>query len=129
MSGLVPAVQERITNVAVSFSFAGRMFVVGRGAEFATAREIALKLLETCRVAAEPLTGTGLAHGPVDVRDDLTMNDCAANSCRNRGWSLSPAFVRMTEPSRAIVAEYSATLSAAAQIWASIASPPASSIT
>jgi hypothetical protein len=29
------------------------MFVIGRGAEFATAREIALKLLETCRTAAD----------------------------------------------------------------------------
>jgi glucosamine--fructose-6-phosphate aminotransferase (isomerizing) len=71
MAGLVPAVLERITNVAVSFSFAGRMFVIGRGAEFATAREVALKLLETCRVAAEPLTATDLAHGPVAALDAL----------------------------------------------------------
>jgi glucosamine--fructose-6-phosphate aminotransferase (isomerizing) len=47
------------------------MFVVGRGAEFSTAREIALKLLETCRVAAEPLTATDLAHGPVAALDPL----------------------------------------------------------
>jgi glucosamine--fructose-6-phosphate aminotransferase (isomerizing) len=47
------------------------MFVVGRGAEFATAREIALKLLETCRVAAEPLTATDLAHGPVAALDSM----------------------------------------------------------
>ena len=47
------------------------MFVVGRGAEFATAREIALKLLETCRIAAEPLTATDLAHGPVAALDSL----------------------------------------------------------
>ena len=45
------------------------MFVIGRGPEFATAREIALKLLETCRVAAEPLTATDLAHGPVAALD------------------------------------------------------------
>jgi glutamine---fructose-6-phosphate transaminase (isomerizing) len=71
MEALVPQVQEQITNVAVSFAFAGRMFVIGRGAEFATAREIALKLLETCRVAAEPLTATDLAHGPVAALDAL----------------------------------------------------------
>ena len=47
------------------------MFVIGRGAEFATAREIALKLLETCRIAAEPLTATDLAHGPVAALDPL----------------------------------------------------------
>jgi glutamine---fructose-6-phosphate transaminase (isomerizing) len=67
----IAAVEEQITNVAVSFSFAGRMFVIGRGCEFATAREIALKLLETCRVAAEPLTATDLAHGPVAALDAL----------------------------------------------------------
>ena len=39
--------------------------------EFGTAREIALKLLETCRVAAEPLTATDLAHGPIAAVDSL----------------------------------------------------------
>ena len=58
-------------TVAIPFAYAGRMFVVGRGAEFATAREIALKLLETCRIAAEPLTATDLAHGPVAALDSL----------------------------------------------------------
>jgi glutamine---fructose-6-phosphate transaminase (isomerizing) len=71
MSQLVPMVQERITSVAVPFAFAGRMFVIGRGVEFATAREVALKLLETCRVAAEPLTATDLAHGPVAALDPM----------------------------------------------------------
>ena len=47
------------------------MFVIGRGTEFATAREISLKLLETCRVAAEPLTATDLIHGPVAAIDGL----------------------------------------------------------
>jgi glucosamine--fructose-6-phosphate aminotransferase (isomerizing) len=47
------------------------MFVIGRGPEFATAREIALKLLETCQIAAEPLTATDLAHGPVAALDAL----------------------------------------------------------
>ena len=45
------------------------MFVIGP--EYATAREIALKLLETCRVAAEPLTSTDLAHGPVAALDPM----------------------------------------------------------
>ena len=39
--------------------------------EFATAREIALKLLETCRIAAEPLTATDAAHGPIAALDSL----------------------------------------------------------
>ncbi len=71
MRALVPALEKRIAAVAVPFAFAGRMFVVGRGAEYATVREIALKLLETCRVAAEPLTATAFAHGPVAALDSL----------------------------------------------------------
>jgi glutamine---fructose-6-phosphate transaminase (isomerizing) len=68
---LTPELEARIAAVAVPFAFAGRMFVVGRGAEYATVREIALKLLETCRVAAEPLTATAFAHGPVAALDSL----------------------------------------------------------
>jgi glutamine---fructose-6-phosphate transaminase (isomerizing) len=71
MGSLVRSLETRIAAVAMPFAYAGRMFVVGRGAEFATAREIALKLLETCRVAAEPLTATDLAHGPVAALDPL----------------------------------------------------------
>jgi glucosamine--fructose-6-phosphate aminotransferase (isomerizing) len=71
MPDLMTSVEKRIANIAIPFAYAGRMFVVGRGAEFATAREIALKLLETCRIAAEPLTATDLAHGPIAALDSL----------------------------------------------------------
>jgi glutamine---fructose-6-phosphate transaminase (isomerizing) len=71
LDALIPELEERIQPIAAPFAFTGRMFVIGRGAEFATAREIALKLLETCRVAAEPLTATDLAHGPVAALDPL----------------------------------------------------------
>jgi glucosamine--fructose-6-phosphate aminotransferase (isomerizing) len=65
------ALEPRLAALAVPFAFVGRMFVIGRGPEYATAREVALKLLETCRVAAEPLTATDLAHGPVAALDAL----------------------------------------------------------
>jgi glutamine---fructose-6-phosphate transaminase (isomerizing) len=68
---LLPAIERRTSELAVSLAFVGRMFVIGRGPEFATAREISLKLLETCRVAAEPLTATDLVHGPVAAIDGL----------------------------------------------------------
>jgi glucosamine--fructose-6-phosphate aminotransferase (isomerizing) len=71
LHSLVPALERRIGEVALPFSYTGRMFVIGRGTEFATAREIALKLLETCRIAAGPLTATDLAHGPVAALDPL----------------------------------------------------------
>ena len=65
----LPHFERETRALSVPFSYTGRMFVIGRGTEFATAREIALKLLETCRVAAEPLTATDLAHGPVAALD------------------------------------------------------------
>jgi glucosamine--fructose-6-phosphate aminotransferase (isomerizing) len=68
---LIPELERRVLPVAQAFAFTGRMFVIGRGPEFATAREIALKLLETTRIAAEPLTATDLAHGPVAALDPL----------------------------------------------------------
>jgi glutamine---fructose-6-phosphate transaminase (isomerizing) len=71
LEGLLPALERRASELAVSLAFVGRMFVIGRGPEFATAREISLKLLETCRVAAEPLTATDLVHGPVAAIDGL----------------------------------------------------------
>ena len=66
-----PGLERSTAKLALPFSYTGRMFVIGRGVEFATAREIALKLLETCRIAAEPLTTTDLAHGPVAALDPL----------------------------------------------------------
>jgi glutamine---fructose-6-phosphate transaminase (isomerizing) len=71
MERTTPELELGVRQIAPSFASVGRMFVVGRGIQFATAREIALKLLETCRVAAEPLTATDLAHGPVAALDPL----------------------------------------------------------
>jgi glucosamine--fructose-6-phosphate aminotransferase (isomerizing) len=71
MEETTPELEVRVRQTALPFASVGRMFVVGRGIQFATAREIALKLLETCRVAAEPLTATDLAHGPVAALDPL----------------------------------------------------------
>ena len=67
----LPLLEREAAAIAVPFASVGRMFAIGRGPEFATAREIALKLLETCQIAAEPLTATDLAHGPVAALDPL----------------------------------------------------------
>jgi glucosamine--fructose-6-phosphate aminotransferase (isomerizing) len=71
LAEVLPAIEAQAQAVALAFAYVGRMFVIGRGFEFSTARETALKLLETCRVAASPLTATDLAHGPVAVLDPL----------------------------------------------------------
>jgi glucosamine--fructose-6-phosphate aminotransferase (isomerizing) len=71
MAEALPRFEDTVPSVARAFAYVGRMYVIGRGIEFATAREIALKLTETCRVAAEPLTSTDLAHGPIAALDPL----------------------------------------------------------
>jgi glucosamine--fructose-6-phosphate aminotransferase (isomerizing) len=67
----IPEFERLARSFSIPFTAVARMFVIGRGPEFATAREIALKLLETCQIAAEPLTATDLAHGPVAALDPL----------------------------------------------------------
>jgi len=71
MTGLIPRLAAAVAAPANAFAFVGRMFVMGRGLEFATAREVALKLKETCRIAAEPFTATDLVHGPIAALDPL----------------------------------------------------------
>jgi glucosamine--fructose-6-phosphate aminotransferase (isomerizing) len=72
---LLATAVDRLTaeadEAARALVFAGRLFAIGRGVEFASAREIALKLTETCRIAAEPLTTTDLSHGPIAALDAL----------------------------------------------------------
>jgi len=63
--------ESAVIRMAPNFAFIGRLFVTGRGTELATAREIALKLQETCRIASHALSATDLAHGPVTAVDPL----------------------------------------------------------
>jgi glucosamine--fructose-6-phosphate aminotransferase (isomerizing) len=58
---------------AVSRYLAGghrdRLIVVGRGYEYATARELALKLKELARVAADPYSAADFLHGPLALAE------------------------------------------------------------
>jgi glutamine---fructose-6-phosphate transaminase (isomerizing) len=68
---VLPELEEAVAPIATAFAYVGRMYVIGRGIEFGTAREVALKLTETCRIAAEPVTSTDLAHGPIAALDAM----------------------------------------------------------
>ncbi|HKD31958.1 MAG TPA: SIS domain-containing protein [Gaiellaceae bacterium] len=71
LADAIPELENAVVPIATAFAYVGRMYVIGRGYELSTAREIALKLTETCRVAAEPLTSTDLAHGPIAALDSM----------------------------------------------------------
>jgi glucosamine--fructose-6-phosphate aminotransferase (isomerizing) len=111
LDGLIPDLERRVLPLAASFAFTGRMFVIGRGPEFATAREIALKLLETTRIAAEPLTATDLAHGPVAALDPLFPVWAVASEDETL-----PAVLEAAERTRAMGAALIASGSAAGRV-------------
>jgi glucosamine--fructose-6-phosphate aminotransferase (isomerizing) len=65
----IATLPEAVAPVAASLAWAERLIVTGRGAEYATAREVALKLTELCQVGGVAMTATDLAHGPVAALD------------------------------------------------------------
>ena len=56
---------EDIRSLAARYQFASRLVVTGRGYAYPTAREGALKLMETCYVSAQAFSGADLLHGPL----------------------------------------------------------------
>lgn len=111
LESALPDLERSAREVGVAFAYVGRMYVIGRGIEFATAREIAIKLTETCRVAAEPLTSTDLAHGPIAALDPLFPVWAIASPDR-----AFPAVVEAARRAREAGATLVASGSAAAQV-------------
>jgi glucosamine--fructose-6-phosphate aminotransferase (isomerizing) len=57
------------TEIAGRYRFAARMVTTGRGYAYPTAREAALKLMETSYLAALSFSGADLLHGPLALAD------------------------------------------------------------
>jgi glutamine---fructose-6-phosphate transaminase (isomerizing) len=58
-----------LVEIALDFTNASRFVVLGRGFNYCTAFEIALKMKETSYVLAEPYSVADLLHGPVAMID------------------------------------------------------------
>lgn len=56
-------------ELAERYRFAGQLVTTGRGYAYPTAREAALKLMETSYLAALAFSGADLLHGPVAMTD------------------------------------------------------------
>lgn len=68
----VAAVLDRRTEIAAlahRYRFADRLVTTGRGYGYPTAREAALKIMETSYVAAHAFSGADLLHGPLAMVD------------------------------------------------------------
>ena len=94
--GLLHAAAPVMRIQAGRYRFAGRMVVTGRGYAYPTAREAALKLMETSYVAAQAFSGADLMHGPLAMLDALApvlavVPDGVAGS------AMAPALQRVRE--------------------------------
>lgn len=73
--GLLPKIAEAAEQVmsceaeiqanAQRYRFAGQMVTLGRGYHYASAKEMALKLMETCYLPAQPFSIADFMHGPI----------------------------------------------------------------
>lgn len=73
-SGLAQAAERAVTAdgvdaVAGHYRFVDRLVLTGRGYSYPTAREGALKLMETSYLAAHAFSGADLLHGPLAMVD------------------------------------------------------------
>jgi glutamine---fructose-6-phosphate transaminase (isomerizing) len=65
----VIAHDSRVHELAQRYRFASRLVTTARGYSYATAREAALKLMETSYVGAQAFSGADLLHGPLAMID------------------------------------------------------------
>lgn len=60
---------DRVAELAQRYRFASRLVSTARGYSYPTAREAALKLMETCYLSAQAFSGADLLHGPLAMID------------------------------------------------------------
>ncbi len=105
----LPAHAERVladrtaTELAARYRFAARILTTGRGYAYPTAREAALKLMETCYLPSLSFSGADLMHGPLALADpDVPV--LAVVGSGSGGASMSEVLGRLTERKADVVA-------------------------
>jgi glutamine---fructose-6-phosphate transaminase (isomerizing) len=63
--------EAAIAQIAPYFRYAADCICLARGFNFATAREAALKLQETCYIPAEGMSAADFLHGPIAMLDEM----------------------------------------------------------
>ncbi|MFE9019707.1 SIS domain-containing protein [Streptomyces sp. NPDC007808] len=64
--------QDEVRALAARYRFAERMVITSRGYGYPTAREAALKLMETSYIPALAYSGADLLHGPLAMVDNVS---------------------------------------------------------
>jgi glucosamine--fructose-6-phosphate aminotransferase (isomerizing) len=87
---------DKVAAVAPRYRSVSRMVTTGRGYSYATAREGALKLMETCYLGALAFSGADLLHGPMAMIDRETPVIAVATPGRG-GQSMAPVLTMLRE--------------------------------
>ncbi len=87
---------ERLAAIAAPFQFAERLVLTARGYSYPTAREGALKLMETSYLSAMAFSGADLLHGPMAMID-RTVPVIAVTTGGRGGQAMAPVIERVSE--------------------------------
>jgi glucosamine--fructose-6-phosphate aminotransferase (isomerizing) len=87
---------EQIAGATARFRYADRIVVSGRGYSYPTAREGALKLMETSYISAQAFSGADLLHGPLAMIDE-SVPVIAVTPPGRSGAAMEPVLHRLAE--------------------------------
>jgi glucosamine--fructose-6-phosphate aminotransferase (isomerizing) len=87
---------ERLAQLAEPFRNTERVVLTARGYSYATAREAALKLMETSYLSAHAFSGADLLHGPLALID-RSVPVIAITSPGRGGDAMQPVLQRLAE--------------------------------
>lgn len=85
---------EEVRQLASRYRFAGRMVITSRGYGYPTAKEAALKLMETSYIPALSYSGADLLHGPLAMVDNISPVIAVVTDGRG-GEALQPVLDRL----------------------------------
>ncbi|WP_098244699.1 SIS domain-containing protein [Streptomyces formicae] len=86
--------QGEIKDLAARYRFAERMVITSRGYGYPTAKEAALKLMETSYIPALAYSGADLLHGPLAMVDNISPVIAVVTDGRG-GEALQPVLDRL----------------------------------
>jgi glutamine---fructose-6-phosphate transaminase (isomerizing) len=92
----VLARREEVRQLAGRYRFADRMVITSRGYGYPTAKEAALKLMETSYIPALSYSGADLLHGPLAMVDNISPVIAVVTDGRG-GQALQPVLDRLRD--------------------------------
>ncbi|GAA4901233.1 SIS domain-containing protein [Streptomyces coeruleoprunus] len=94
LAAQILARQDEIRTLAARYRFAERMVITSRGYGYPTAKEAALKLMETSYIPALSYSGADLLHGPLAMVDNVSPVIAVVTEGRG-GAALQPVLDRL----------------------------------